>query len=65
MADNGYRKIAELLRRAGRLVNDKLVEQIWRREGLKPGLWAPGLNAKDARAEAVCTHGRPSLLRVV
>ena len=31
----GYRKIAELLRRAGRLVNDKRVERIWRREGLK------------------------------
>ena len=34
----GYRKIAELLRRAGWLVNDKRVERIWRREGLKlPG----------------------------
>ena len=31
----GYRKIAELLRRAGWLVNDKRVERIWRREGLK------------------------------
>lgn len=27
----GYRKIAELLRRAGWLVNDKRVERIWRR----------------------------------
>ena len=26
----GYRKIAELLRRAGWLVNDKRVERIWR-----------------------------------
>ena len=32
---SGYRKIAELLRRAGWLVNDKRVERIWRREGLK------------------------------
>jgi transposase InsO family protein len=32
----GYRKIAELLRStAGWLVNDKRVERIWRREGLK------------------------------
>jgi transposase InsO family protein len=31
----GYRKITALLRRAGWLVNDKRVERIWRREGLK------------------------------
>ena len=31
----GYRRIAELLRRAGWAVNDKRVERIWRREGLK------------------------------
>src|SRR5665648_201127 len=31
----GYRKIAGLLWRAGWLVNDKRVERIWRREGLK------------------------------
>ena len=31
----GYRKIAALLREAGWLVNDKRVERIWRREGLK------------------------------
>jgi putative transposase len=32
----GYRKIAELLRRqSGWVVNDKRVERIWRREGLK------------------------------
>ena len=31
----GYRKIAALLRLAGWLVNDKRVERIWRREGLK------------------------------
>jgi putative transposase len=31
----GYRKIAEFLRRAGWQVNDKRVERLWRREGLK------------------------------
>src|SRR5215212_6184504 len=31
----GYRKISALLRDAGWLVNDKCVERIWRREGLK------------------------------
>jgi hypothetical protein len=32
----GYRKIAELLRStAGWVINDKRVERIWRREGLK------------------------------
>lgn len=31
----GYRKVAALLRGAGWLVNDKRVERIWRREGLK------------------------------
>ena len=31
----GYRKIAALLRQAGWPVNDKRVERIWRREGLK------------------------------
>ena len=31
----GYRKITALLRDAGWLVNEKRVERIWRREGLK------------------------------
>lgn len=31
----GYRKIGALLKAAGWLVNDKRVERIWRREGLK------------------------------
>ena len=31
----GYRRVAELLRRAGWKVNHKRVERIWRREGLK------------------------------
>jgi transposase InsO family protein len=33
----GYRKIAELLRNAGWVVNDKRVERIWRREGAGHG----------------------------
>ena len=41
----GYRKIAELLRRSGWLVNDKRVERIWRREGLK----VPARHPKRAR----------------
>ncbi|WP_091890196.1 IS3 family transposase [Methylobacterium sp. yr596] len=32
---SGYRKISALLKAAGWLVNDKRVERIWRREGLK------------------------------
>ena len=31
----GYRKVAGLLRQAGWIINDKRVERIWRREGLK------------------------------
>jgi putative transposase len=31
----GYRKIAELVRQAGWTINDKRVERIWRREGLR------------------------------
>ena len=31
----GYRKVTALLREAGWLVNDKRVERIWKREGLK------------------------------
>ena len=31
----GYRRIAEMLRRAGWALNDKRVERIWRREGLR------------------------------
>jgi len=31
----GYRRIAEMLRRTGWAVNDKRVERIWKREGLK------------------------------
>ena len=31
----GYRKIPELLRQAGWTINDKRVERIWQREGLK------------------------------
>ena len=41
----GYRKIAELLCRAGWVVNHKRVERIWRREGLK----VPGKQPKRGR----------------
>src|SRR4051794_18668169 len=41
----GYRKITALLRDAGWLVNDKRVERIWRREGLK----APQKQPKRSR----------------
>jgi hypothetical protein len=36
-----YRRIAGLLRDAGRQVNDKRVEHLWRREGLKAPLKQP------------------------
>lgn len=42
----GYRKISALLKAAKWLVNDKRVERIWRREGLK----GPG-QAAQARAD--------------
>lgn len=56
----GYRKIAELLRTtAGWVVNDKRVEQIWRRERLKvpakqpkrSRLWLNGGSCVRRRAE--------------
>ena len=40
----GYRRIAALLRDAGLRVNDKRVERLWRREGLK----VPGKQPKRA-----------------
>jgi putative transposase len=55
----GYRKIAELLRTtAGRVVNDKRVERIWRREGLK----VPAKQPKRGRlwlADGSCVRLRP------
>jgi len=45
MAAMAIRKVAEFLRRAGWLVNDKRVERIWRREGLK----VPARQPKRAR----------------
>ena len=63
----GYRKIAEFLRRAGWLVNDKRVERIWRREGLKvparqpkrARLWLSDGSCIRLRAERPIHHGRP------
>src|SRR5436305_4581454 len=54
----GYRKIAGLLEQAGRLVNDKRVERIWRREGLK----VPHKQPKRGRlwpADGSCIRLRP------
>ena len=44
----GYRKIAGLLRQAGWAINDKRVERIWRREGLK----VPSKQPKRGRQRA-------------
>jgi putative transposase len=54
----GYRKIGALLRDAGWLVNDKRVERIWRREGLK----VPAKQPKRGRlwlADGSCIRLRP------
>jgi transposase InsO family protein len=54
----GYRKIGALLRDAGWLVNDKRVERIWRREGLK----VPARQPKRGRlwlADGSCVRLRP------
>lgn len=54
----GYRKIAALLRHAGWIVNDKRVERIWRREGLK----VPQKQPKRGRlwlADGSCVRLRP------
>ena len=54
----GYRKITALLRNAGWLVNEKRVERIWRREGLK----VPQRQPKRARlwqADGSCIRLRP------
>jgi putative transposase len=54
----GYRKIAALLRDAGWLVNDKRVERIWRREGLK----VPPKQPKRSRlwlSDGSCIRLRP------
>jgi putative transposase len=54
----GYRKIAGLLEQSGWIVNDKRVERIWRREGLK----VPHKQPKRGRlwlAEGSCIRLRP------
>jgi putative transposase len=54
----GYRKVTALLRDAGWLVNDKRVERIWRREGLK----VPPRQPKRGRlwpADGSCIRLRP------
>jgi transposase InsO family protein len=37
----GYRRVAALLREAGWVINDKRVERLWRREGLKVPMKQP------------------------
>src|ERR671939_1806306 len=54
----GYRKITALLQKAGWLVNEKRVERIWRREGLK----VPRRQPKRGRlflADGPCVRLRP------
>ena len=54
----GYRKIAGLLEQAGWIVNDKRVERIWKREGLK----VPPKQPKRGRlwlADGSCIRLRP------
>ena len=53
----GYRRVAALLREAGWQVNDKRVERLWRREGLK----VPGKQPKRGRLwlnDGSCTRLR-------
>jgi len=40
----GYRRIAAMLREAGWQLNDKRVERLWRREGLKVPMKQPRRN---------------------
>ena len=54
----GYCKVAELLRQAGWIINDKRVERIWQREELK----VPHKQPKRGRlwlADASCIRLRP------
>jgi len=54
----GYRRIAALLRQAGWQVNDKRVERLWKREGLK----VPAKQPKKARLwfnDGSCVRLRP------
>ena len=55
----GYRRIAALLRDAGWQVNDKRVERLWRREGLK----VPAKQPKKGRLwlnDGSCARLRPA-----
>ena len=54
----GYRRIAALLREAGWQVNDKRIERLWRREGLK----VPSKQPKKGRLwlnDGSCVRLRP------
>jgi putative transposase len=54
----GYRKIAALLRAAGRLVNDKRVERLWRQEGLKMPARQPNMG-RLRDGDGSCVRLRP------
>jgi putative transposase len=68
----GYRKIAGLLEQAGWLVNDKRVERIWRREGLKVPdkqpkrgrLWLADGSASGCGPSTTIMSGPTTLLRI-
>jgi transposase InsO family protein len=68
----GYRKIAGLLEQAGWVVNDKRVERIWRREGLKVPdkqpkrgrLWLADGHASGCGPSIAITSGPTTLSRI-
>ena len=54
----GYRQVAGLLREAGWQVNDKRVERLWRREGLKVQMKQPK-NGRLRLNDRSCVRLRP------
>ena len=59
----GYRRIAILLRDAGWQVNDKHIERLWQREGLKVPTKQPQKKGRQAHHYPYrgCRSGRPGL----
>ena len=58
----GYRKIAELLRQAGWTINDKRVERIWQREGLKAPLSSPSAAGSGWPTDRAFGYGQSSAI---
>ena len=58
----GYRRIAALLRDAGWHVNDKRVEILWRREGLKVPMKQPKKRAALAERRIMCPVADQSIV---